>query len=165
MAFDNIGSTGNSAIRLPSFVNSPRSFSAPKFKAYSSSKARMSVSPGGGSKNSNPIRSLISNDFNIRTTIPKLVLCISGTVLASNSFPNAHFVYNRKAFPGPTRLARPALWLAEAREHWGKKLKRDGNEKLEDTYWNHDKRWHSSSGVVSSAWQTQDLWRKPRHRS
>ena len=106
MAFDNIGSTGNSAIRRPSFVNSPRSLRAPK--AYKSSKALMSVSPGGGSKNSNPIRSLMPNDFKSRTTIPKFVRWISGTVFASNSFANAHFVYNRKAFPGPTRPARPA---------------------------------------------------------
>lgn len=115
IAFDNIGSTGNSAIRRPSFVSSPLSFSAPN--AYNNSNARMRVSPGGGSRNSNPIRSLIPRDLSKRTTMPKFVLWISGTVLASNSFAKAHFVYNLKAFPGPTRPALPALWLADAREH------------------------------------------------
>ncbi len=71
IAFDSIGSTGNSAILLPSFVNSPLSFNAPK--AYNNSKALISVSPGGGSINSNPIKSLMPNDFKSRTTIPKLV--------------------------------------------------------------------------------------------
>lgn len=115
IAFDNIGSTGNSAIRRPSFVSSPLSFSAPS--AYRSSNARMSVSPGGGSMNSNPIRSLIPRDFSKRTTMPRFVRWISGTVFSSSSFEYAHFVYSRNALPGPTRPARPALWFADAREH------------------------------------------------
>ena len=71
IALDSMGSTGNSAIRRPSFVSSPRSFSAPS--AYSSSSARMSVSPGGGSMNSKPIKSLIPNDLSRRTTMPRFV--------------------------------------------------------------------------------------------
>lgn len=90
IAFDNMGSTGNSAIRLPSFVNSPLSFSAPN--AYNSSSALISVSPGGGSINSNPIRSLIPSDFSSKTTMPRFVRWISGTVFSSSSFANAHLV-------------------------------------------------------------------------
>lgn len=58
--------------------------------------------------NSKPMRSLIPNDFKSRTTVPKFVRWISGTVFASSSFVYAHFVYKRNAFPGPTRPARPA---------------------------------------------------------
>jgi hypothetical protein len=115
IVFDNMGSTGNSAIRRPSFVSSPRSLSAPR--AYSSSSARMSVSPGGGSMNSKPMRSLMPSDLRRSTTEPRFVRWISGTVFSSSSFANAHLVYKRKALPGPTRPARPARWFAEAREH------------------------------------------------
>lgn len=57
---DSIGSTGNSAILRPSFVNSPLSLRAPK--AYSCSKARISVSAGGGSIKSKLIKSSIPRD-------------------------------------------------------------------------------------------------------
>lgn len=90
IAFDNIGSKGNSAILLPSFVSSPVCVKAPR--AYKSSRARIKVSPGGGSINSNPIKSLIPSDLRTRTTIPRLVLWISGTVFSSNSLAKAHFV-------------------------------------------------------------------------
>lgn len=85
-----IGSTGNSVIRLPSFVNSPLSFNAPN--AYSNSSARMSVSPGGGSMNSNSIKLLIPRDLSIKTVMPRFVRWISGIVFSSSSFPKAHFV-------------------------------------------------------------------------
>lgn len=120
MALDNIGSTGNSAIRRPSFVSSPLSFSAPN--AYKSSNARIRVSPGGGDMNSKPMRSLMPRDFSNRTTMPRFVRWISGTVLASSSFEKAHFVYNLNALPGPTRPARPALWFADALEHYVKTI-------------------------------------------
>ena len=111
----NIGSTGNSAMRRPIFVNSPRSFKPPS--AYSNSSALIKVSPGGGSINSKPIRSLIPRDLRSKTTIPRLVRWISGTVFSSSSLLYVHLVYSRKAFPGPTRPARPARWLADALEH------------------------------------------------
>ena len=67
-----IGSTGNSAIRRPSLVNSPLSFKAPN--AYNYSKALTSISWGGGSIKSNVIKLLIPIDFNIKTTFPRLDL-------------------------------------------------------------------------------------------
>jgi len=73
------------------------------------------------------------NDFSNRTVIPRFVRCISGTVFSSSSFENAHFVYSLKALPGPTRPARPALWLADAREHCQRSemsCKRKGNAAL-----------------------------------
>src|SRR5216684_3359708 len=82
----------------------------------------MSVSPGGGSMNSNPMRSLIPSDFNTSTTMPRFVRWISGTVFASNSLLYAHLVYRRNDFPGPTRPALPARWLAEAREHYERQV-------------------------------------------
>jgi hypothetical protein len=78
-----IGSTGNSAILLPSLVRSPSSFNAAS--AYSYSKARINVSAGGGSIKSKWIRSSIPNDLSIRTTVPRLLLYISGTVVSSSS--------------------------------------------------------------------------------
>src|ERR1700729_3382886 len=78
----------------------------------------MSVSVGGGSINSKVIRLLIPKDFSMSTVMPMFVRWISGTVFSSNSFEKAHFVYSRNALPAPTRPARPALWLADAREHW-----------------------------------------------
>ncbi len=130
----NIGSTGNSAMRRPIFVNSPRSFKAPS--AYSSSSARIKVSPGGGSINSKPIRSLIPRDLRSKTTMPRLVRWISGVVFSSSSLLYAHLVYSRKAFPGPTRPARPARWLADALEHSIICIsQRTGNE-TGDTYGN-----------------------------
>lgn len=107
MAFDNMGSTGNSAIRRPSFVNSPLSFNAAN--AYNNSNALIRVSAGGLSIKSKSIRLLIPRDFNRRTTMPRFVRWISGMVLSSSSFAKAHLVYSRNAFPGPTRPARPAL--------------------------------------------------------
>lgn len=50
IAFDIIGSTGNSAILRPNFVRSPSSFKAAK--AYNYSSARIKVSAGGGSMKS-----------------------------------------------------------------------------------------------------------------
>ena len=52
----------------------------------------MRVSPGGGSMNSNPMRSLIPRDFRRRTTIPRFVRWISGTVFSSSSLLKAHLV-------------------------------------------------------------------------
>lgn len=102
-----IGSTGNSAILLPSFVRSPSSFNAAS--AYSYSKARINVSAGGGSIKSKWIRSSIPNDLSIRTTVPRLLLYISGTVVSSSSCWNDQAVYSLKHLPGATRPARPAL--------------------------------------------------------
>eukprot|EP00982_Pelagococcus_subviridis_P007730 30718-Pelagococcus_subviridis.AAC.3 len=66
---ESIGSSGNSAIRRPSFVSSPRSFSAPN--AYSCSSALRSVSAGGASMKSKCIRSLIPSDLSMSTTFPR----------------------------------------------------------------------------------------------
>ncbi len=63
-----MGSRGNSAMRLPSLVSSPWSFSAPR--AYSCSSALKRVSVGGGSMKSKFIRSLMPKDFSISTTFP-----------------------------------------------------------------------------------------------
>lgn len=54
--------------------------------------------------------------FSSRTTFPRLVLWISGTVVSSISCLKAQAVYRRKHFPAATLPARPALWLAEACE-------------------------------------------------
>ena len=54
-------------------------------------------------------KSSIPRDFNIKITLPKLVLKISGSVLSSNSFSYDHAVYSRKHFPGATRPALPVL--------------------------------------------------------
>lgn len=83
MTLANIGSNGNSAILLPNLVNSPLSFNAPS--AYNYSNARNNNSCGGGSIKSKLTKSLIPKLFNINTTFPKLVLCISGIVFSSNS--------------------------------------------------------------------------------
>lgn len=165
IALLSIGSTGNSAILLPSFVNSPRSFNAPS--AYSSSKARISVSPGGGSMNSKPIRSLIPSDLSSRTTMPRFVRWISGTVLASSSLANAHFVYKRKAFPGPTRPARPALWLADAREHYKADISGLETNQVKEKYLREQQRAKTcpSSDYTNSASRNQDQSQTPRHRS
>lgn len=72
--FDIIGSTGNSAIRRPSFVSSPLWLSAPS--AYSCSRARTRVSWGGGSIKSKWMRSLMPRLFSNKTTFPRLVLWI-----------------------------------------------------------------------------------------
>ena len=55
-----MGSQGNSAMRRPSLVSSPRWLRAPS--AYSCSSASTSVSWGGGSMKSKLIRSLIPSD-------------------------------------------------------------------------------------------------------
>lgn len=70
--------------------------------------------------NSNPIKSLMPRDLSKRTTMPRFVRWISGTVFSSSSLANAHLVNSRNALPGPTRPARPARWFADAREHYGK---------------------------------------------
>ena len=72
--------------------------------------------------NSNPMRSLIPSDFSTSTTVPRFTRWISGTVFASSSLLYAHLVYRRNAFPGPTRPALPARWLAEAREHYERQI-------------------------------------------
>jgi hypothetical protein len=114
IALDNCGSTGNSAIRLPNLVNSPLWFNAPS--AYRFSNDLINVSAGGGSRKSKLSKSLIPRDFNMRTTLPRLVLWISGIVSAKSSLLYAYLVYSRNAFPGPTRPARPDRWEEEARE-------------------------------------------------
>ena len=85
---DIIGSTGNSAILRPSwnnsqkvsscwqacintFVSSPIWLSAPR--AYNCSRAKISVSGGGGSMKSKWIRSFIPKLFKSSTTLPRLV--------------------------------------------------------------------------------------------
>ena len=106
--FESCGSIGNSAIRRPSFVSSPRSLSAPRAYLWrkcpppsagfaaneasglqptnSCSSALISVSAGGGSMKSKWMRSLIPSDLSISTTEPRLVRWISGMVLSSSSF-------------------------------------------------------------------------------
>lgn len=54
--------------------------------------------------------------FNNNTTLPRLVLWISGIGESSNSLLYDHAVYNLKHFPGAIRPALPALWLALAFE-------------------------------------------------
>ena len=60
------------------------------------------------------IRSLIPSDLSIRTTFPRFVRWISGTVFASSSFWKLHAVYRRKHLPGAVRPARPARCNADA---------------------------------------------------
>ena len=107
-----IGSSGNSAIRRPSFVSSPRSFKEPS--AYNCSNARINASAGGRSMKSKWRRSFIPKLFNISTTFPILVRRISGMVFGSSSCWNDQAVKRRKHFPGCVRPARPALWFAAA---------------------------------------------------
>lgn len=63
---------------------------------------------------------LVPKLFSSRTTFPRLVLWISGTVVSSISCLKAQAVYSRKHFPAATLPARPARWLAEAWE-WTRK--------------------------------------------
>ena len=61
-------------------------------------------------------RLLIPIVFSRRTTLPRLVRCISGMVLSSISLSKLHNVNNLKHLPGATLPALPALWLALALE-------------------------------------------------
>lgn len=81
--------------------------------------------------NSNSMKLLIPRDLRRRTVIPRFVRWISGIVFSSSSFAKAHFVYNRKALPGPTRPARPARWFADAREHCKTESMRWTNSRVE----------------------------------
>jgi len=74
--FASIGSSGNSAMRRPSLVSSPRSLRAPK--AYSCSRALSKVSVGGGSMKSKPMRSLMPKLLSISTTLPAYQLPLRG---------------------------------------------------------------------------------------
>ncbi|XP_065629546.1 pre-mRNA-splicing factor ATP-dependent RNA helicase DEAH1 [Quercus suber] len=66
IALDSIGSRGNSAIRLPTLVNSPSLFNA--LRAKSSSRAFNNASDGGGSIKSKFIKSWIPRLLRLRTT-------------------------------------------------------------------------------------------------
>jgi len=87
---DMSGSIGNSAIRRPSLVSSPRSFKAAS--AYSCSSARSRASAGGASMKSKCRRSLMASDLSMSTTLPMFVRWISGTVFSSSSCRNDHRV-------------------------------------------------------------------------
>mmetsp|Transcript_15676 Transcript_15676/g.59484 ORF Transcript_15676/g.59484 Transcript_15676/m.59484 type:complete len:308 (-) Transcript_15676:713-1636(-) len=106
------GSVGNSAIRRPSRVSSPRWFSAPS--AYSWFSARLSACVGGGSMKSNSIRLWIPRLLSISTTLARLVRWISGTLSSGSSFSKLHGVKSRKHVPGPVRPALPDRCCAAA---------------------------------------------------
>ncbi len=69
-------------------------------------------------------------------------------MLASNSLLNAHFVYKRNDLPGPTRPARPARWLAEAREHYEIRVSPVNHDVDLLTYRNNDERRHACPWIV-----------------
>ncbi|KZL69525.1 hypothetical protein CI238_00666, partial [Colletotrichum incanum] len=101
---------GKPAILRPASVMVPSSASAPSPWRLTSALSMASIS--GVSIRGNPRISSIPLAFIVRTAPRTSILKISGRSVSSKE-PNVPSVYNLKHLPGPSRPARPVLWIAD----------------------------------------------------